>query len=404
VLDILLGMIFQVLGVGSNIDSVSHFMHLLSQFLEAEWEAASNTTKDEKNAVNGTLREERRDFLLKACISLFYLLQARPYVPNFLESFAGTCGSVQGGASWILSSMVNSHSDKIRSLGVRCIVCYLERTGSSADQPLSLGTFESERTKPPDSRRIQENTLSLISNVGQGFLNSNVGKGLAALGPAVRSKLLSPSKLTSRVVYKLMWHLLKLHRYRLGQWTQASLFDMVSEPPDEPLSRSVDGIKENFIVVDCTRLGCAKLNMEWAKSSLSDVTIHPETAIRDSLGVSTVMRLLRFLPDESVVHWLEHFVHLANKRVSNAEALSCCVDWQSCLFQLTSEVVEKISATCSSGFENSDTSSPNQLRGESANLSILDVLCRKLDLALDLYAALLAHRVREGGDKVGWEI
>ena len=118
------------------------------------------------------------------------------------------------------------------------------------------------------------------------------------------------------------------------------------------------------------------------------------------------MRLLRFLPEEYVIQWLENLVGLSNRKVSNAEALSSCADWQSCLFQLLSEILEKVSAICSGSSEsdevkilNGDTNEKDEHPGD-VTLPSLDVQCRKLDLALDLYATLLAHRVREGGDKV----
>ena len=403
-------MIFQVLGVGSDIEGVSQFLHLLSLYLETEWEEASNKVKNlnkgSSNVTNELLLKERHDFSLKACTCLYFLLQARPYAPNFVDNFAEACGSVQGGAAWILSSMVNSYNDKIRSLGVRCIVSYVERTSSSPDQALSLGNSEIEKVRPMESRTIQENTLSLISNVGQGFLNSNVGKGLAAIGQDVRSKLQSPSKLTARVVYKLMWHLLKFHRYRMSQWTQASLLDLAFDPCDDPFNRSIDLVKERLVISDGTAPNCAKFHVVWAVSNLANTSIGPKTIIRDSLGVSTVMRLLRFLPEKSVIELLEKLVYVSNSQVSNAEALSSCADWQPCLFQLLSEIVERVSASCLGESEteginpSSHQHNDSDMQTENEKGTALDVQCKKLELALDLYATLLGHRVREGGDKV----
>jgi hypothetical protein len=41
ILDVLFGMMFQVLGVGTSIEGFSHFLHMLSTYLESEWEQAS---------------------------------------------------------------------------------------------------------------------------------------------------------------------------------------------------------------------------------------------------------------------------------------------------------------------------------------------------------------------------
>ena len=133
------------------------------------------------------------------------MFQTSPSIPGLYESFAATCGSVQDGAAWILSAVVNSFSDDIRSIGVKLLVTYVERTSKSPDLPLALENpivLEIDKSPKATENRasIQGNTLSIISNVGQGLLNTNVGKGLAA---SVRSRLLSPTQLTARVVYKV---------------------------------------------------------------------------------------------------------------------------------------------------------------------------------------------------------
>ena len=63
--------------------------------------------------------------------------------------------------------------------------------------------------------------------------------------------------------------------------------------------------------------------------------------------------------------------------------------------------------TCSGGSDTDGAYSKNgEPKGSDMHLNedveepSLDVLCSKLDLALDLYATLLAQRGREGGDKV----
>jgi hypothetical protein len=120
---------------------------------------------------------------------------------------------------WILSAMVNTFDDRIRSLGVRSVSAYLDFTSRTPDAPLSLGAplQPSESETPPatdvsSSVRLASNRFPLIA------------KGLAAMGPGVRAIVVTPSKLTARVVFKLLWHFLKSHR-PAGQDARASALD-----------------------------------------------------------------------------------------------------------------------------------------------------------------------------------
>ena len=419
--DVLLGMIFQILGAGSSVDGLSQFLHMLSYYLELEWDqAAKEVPGEDGSTTRSGMREECYLFLLKACSVLLMLLQISPRLPGFLESFAGACGSVEGGAAWILSAMVNSYCDKIRSIGVRCLVVYIESTSRNPDQPLALDkplVLESENVKGSESRTIQENTLSLISNVGQGILNSNMGKGLAAIGPNVRAILLSPSKLTAGVVYKLLWHLLKSHRFRMGTWTQSSLLNMVFLKETSSIT-SLNFLKDHFLAVDTVFRDSVKIDMQWVDSILGDIEVGTDVSIRSSLGVSTIMRLLRFLPENFTDQWLATLVHLSSHSLSTVDALSMCPDWQPCLFQFISELIEKMATVASrnSGSPkinlnkfgdsmSTEKTSNERLRPENdkpteQSDSDLDFLTRRLDLALQLYASLLGHRIREGGDQV----
>lgn len=210
-IDVYLGMVFQILAVGSNLDGFSQFLHMMSYYLELEWSAASQEQEMYQGAggvQRSGIRLRRYLFIRKACTILMFLLQISPSVPGLYESFAATAGSVQEGAAFILSAIVNSFCDEIRSVGVRIIVTYVERTSRNPDLPLALEKRVNIQQDKPNRTlegraSIQENTMSLITNVGQGLLNTNVGKGLAAIGPSVRSRLLSQSKLTARVVYKV---------------------------------------------------------------------------------------------------------------------------------------------------------------------------------------------------------
>jgi hypothetical protein len=422
IVDVLGGMIFEVLGSGPTQDCLAHFLHFLSNYLELEWEEASvEVQAGALEVVRRGVRQERYLFSVKACTVVLFLLQARPVIPHLYEHFSLCCGSVQGGAGWILSAMVNSFDDQIRSLGVRCIVAYVERTARNSDSPLSLERPMTLDLEKANSRTIAANTLSMISNVGQGVLISNMGRGLAAIGPSVRSAVLSQSKLSARVVYKLLWHLLKSHRYRLGQRTQSSLVHMVVDVVG--ISLSLDFLKDHFLMADEVLGNGVKIDMNWTDTILSETRVRPDKTIRDSLGIGTVMRLLRFLPAEFTDQWLEDLVKISVSNQAAVVALARCPDWQPCLFQLISEAVEKIASSTTStpaetnddeGGLNDDSDLVNDKvcddtvpdAGASSNQSdskeALDNarLWNRFNLSLELYAALLGQIFRDGGDKV----
>lgn len=436
VVDVVLGMIFQVLGLGETEEGLSQFLHLISCYLEAEWELASKEVSAGVQAANRSgLREERYIFTVKASTIILLLLQTRPPIPNFYESFAASCGGIQGGAAWLLSALVNSHCDQIRSIGVRCVVSYIERTSRSPDSPLSLDrpiTSDLDKSKGSgmDARTLQANTLSLISNVGQGALISNVARGLAAIGPSVRSALLTPSKLTPRVVYKLLWHLLKFHRYRMHDRTQSSLIRMVFDDSvsSPSLLPSYEFLRDHFIKVDDIFCNGVSIDMGWIDGILSETLFDHEKSIQDSLAIGTLMRLLRFLPSKFTDQWLSHLLQFVSTDLSAVDTLSTCPDWQPCLFQFISETIEQSTSSVLSHLHPpsgdktetgalhiaGDLSLPISTHDPENRMRLIDqgqpvstysqndlaILNGRLDKSLDLYAALLGHCIREGGDQV----
>jgi hypothetical protein len=286
--------------------------------------------------------------------------------------------------------MVNSHNDKIRGIGIQCIVGFVSATTKSYDQPLEIPQQLTDIKISDPRTAIQENTMMLINNMGQGLLSTNVGKGIVAIAPVMRSKLVSPSKLTPRVVYKLLWHLVKSHRYRMGDATQAALLAMVFDmnkdffSQDSSTDKLLRGSKIDFAGVD---------------SVLSDITVTPrEAKTINNLGVNTLLRLLRFLPKDYSEIWLSDLIDLARKNQNCAATLADSPDWQPSLFQLLSESIEKISSTSIP----SDVKMTNDV---SINKSIPrqtkdGEMLKRFELCLEFYALLLARRIRTGGEKV----
>lgn len=396
--DILLAMIFDILASGTLPRDMSPFLNLLSYYLDAEWDESSNETEEKSEISRTGARHERHLISVKGCAILVFLLQIKPAVPSILESFAHCCGSVEGAAGWILCAMVNSFDDTIRSLGVRCMVAYIEKTATSPDAPLATGTtLEPENTSsaPPEgagARRIQ----SILA----------VGKGLAGMGPGVRSVVVTPSGLTARVAYKLLWHLLRGHRARIGKHTYAALVHLVVDNTNKTSSLSSKGfIRENLISSNDRVIGGFRINMDFANQMLLGRSIVSGCSLRDGLGISTVLRLLRYLSTDMREKLLCELLALVERDTSSIIALSGLPDWQPCLFQLISEAMErlgrqnKISVT----IDGSTRDPPSSEVEVGISLNLLEsasTVEKRADLCLDLYATLLGHCVRGGGDKV----
>jgi len=399
VCDILFAILFHVLLVGSTIDELAHINDTLSHYLESEWQAVSqDLSADSQNLKRSGPRNDRYQFSIRACSLYLLFLEAKPAPSAFLRNITSVCGSAQGCAAWILCTMVNSYCDRIRGIGVRCIAAYLEFTGRHPDTPLALAdapAADDEITKPPDSRSIQENTMTLISNVGQGFMNTNVAKGLAAIGPTMRSKIQTSAKLTSRVSYKLLWHLLKSHKYRIDTWTQAALVAMVFERKSYSSLFSTSFLKENFVAGDKLFNECSTINWVWFQSTLQDASVPLESSIRGELGLNTLMRLMRFLPNRFIDQWLSNLVRVSTGSTAVIQDLSLTADWQPCTFQLSSELAEKIAAS-TSGAMNWES----EMGGSVPTVSPeVQQLADRLDLSLELHSILLANLFRHGEEK-----
>lgn len=411
VCEILFAMVFQIMSVGSTAEEVGLIVDTLSKYLEAEWETAS---KEVSTGVVDVTRSGRREdqfyFSLRASVLILLLLESTPASADFVRSLASVCGSAQSAAAWILCTMVNSYSDPIRGIGVRCLVAYLEVVGKHPDQPINLEDpyiSDIEKVKSTETRSLQENTMSLISNVGHGLLNSNVGKGLAAMGPSIMLKSQPTSKLTPRVAYKLLWHLLKSHRYRIHSWTQGSLVAMVYKHKRDFSFLDFLSVKQNFLKSDDVFHDSLTLDWAWVELTIQENGICDDDSIRHDLGVNTIMRLLRFLPDEYIDQWLRYFVNVSPRNARVLESLAATQDWQPYIFQLSSELTEKlvVSVTKDGGLGTSksncdDSNLTNTCMDAGCNKIAEDeAVVQRLDLALELHAILLGNLFRHGEEK-----
>ena len=403
--DVLLGMVFEILATGTFVRDLSPFLNFLSYCLDSEWDESSREM-GEKNQIERTgPREERYRFAVKGCTALLLLLQIKPQVPNLFESFAQCCGSLEGAAGWILCAVVNSFDDTIRSLGMRCLVAFTDKTAKSPDSPLSLGTApepEGARPAPAEGTRANRRIQSILA----------VGKGLAGMGPGARSIVLPPSRLTARVTYKLMWHLLKGHRSRFGKKSYESLIYLAVDEAGTLFSSlpSKAFVMDTFIIPDDVFRGGYRIRIDHQEPLSEVCSTVPGRSLRNGLGIGTVMRLLRFLSSEMKDKLLADLLRLVRNDTSSVITLSSLPDWQPCLFHLISETLERFNAGRANGndlipanIDYLDSTGDQETARMSQIIEAIPTVEERLDLCLDLYATLLGHCVREGGDKVSQE-
>lgn len=203
---------------------------------------------------------------------------------------------------------------------------------------------------------------------------------------------------TYNCLNKLLWHLLKSHRHRMGKSTQAGLTSMVFAREEEAKQLSMDSLKENFLVTD-DFLGGVRIEVEWIRMALEENIGLDNASFRNPLGLSTILRLLRFLPGALQDDWLLNLYKVSSQKRESLETLSSSVDWQSCIFQFLSELVERISNIGTNLAAQTNGKDPDVAQTKLAQEE-MHALEKRLDVTLELYAALLGHRLREGGDQV----
>jgi Domain of unknown function (DUF4704) len=378
--DILLGMIFVILSSGVTPQDFSPLLCGLAFNLESLASATSTAWQ----CILAT----------KLSAVLLFLLQVRPPIAGLYESFAVCCGSTQGAVGWMLCSMVKSSDDQIRSIGVRCVAEYLEVTSKGADSPLTLGSHSVLNSDPVDTGASGE-IQSSVARFGR------LAKGFVVLAPTIKAVSLTPSKQTPRVVVKLLWHLLKSQREDLGERTNSALIYWIGDDGGTVSATlsSIDFVQNHFLTKTSAMQPGWKLDIDWAVSVLTESGSIVGRSLRGSLVLSAIIRLLKYLNVDAQDRWLRDLFTLAQSNRKSMNLLSSLSDWQPCLFHLVSETLESLRITALKHPEGELEASKESMSSTPA--MSLEAVGRRLELCLDLYASLLGHLVRDGGDKVG---
>ena len=357
VVDVLLGMVVMMLSHKCPAEDLSCLITFITYNLDLEWEsnaAEINYNKDRSDSRSGRYRST-----VKAVSILFFLIQ-QTRVPNLMNCLGDIFDDGNCVASWMLCCLVNSFDDKIRGLGIKCLAAYL-RTTSSA------GAFDASNRSGHSTKKLHDTLNTMLSSVLSGRVNT-------------------------KITYKLLWHLLKCHRERLGSTSNAALLYLILDDESE--------VSSSFLLSDIIhhnngKVGGFQLRVDCFDNQASKVD--SQQSIRNSFGVSTVLRLLRFLSNDQKERWLFDILALLLGSPKSVSIVLSCDDWQPVLFQLVAEVLEEIH-----GDDVGDTSRCIKTgSNHSVNTEILSKpsVRTRYDLSLKLYSSLLGHCVRKMDDQ-----
>ncbi len=376
VVDVLLGMVAMMLTQRSPSQSLCPLLTFITYNLDLEWESASAGIRNENDQI--FRRSNRYLSTVKAVGILFFLLQKSPRVPLLMESLADIFDN--GTSSWIMCCLVNSFDDTVRGLGIKCLAAYLHQS-----HPIdNLVTTNGAMTVHPGEKIHKTMKLGMEVIHSANTMLSSVFSGRANV----------------KVIYKLLWHLLKCHRERLGSASNSALMYLIMHDGSTVFTLIT---LSDIIVPNSPNLGGFYLNMDQFVNQSS--MVDSRQSIRNTYGVSTVLRLLKFLSNEHKERWLFDILAILLASPTSVDVLLSCDDWQPVLFHLVAEVLEEIHGGDSyraTGDAANSKSATNALSGTTAvNTETLakPSVRTRYDLSLKLYSTLLGHCVRQGDEK-----
>ena len=400
-IDIILGMVATILVAGTNPTLLGPLIHYIANNVEYEREHAINDTANGRNPLKRTgERHERHLAVVKATSVLLFLLKGRPAARGLFASLTKICGGQHATSSWILCALVNSFDDELRSLGIRCLAEYLD-----VEPDMKLGS------DPSSQEYLNGNVLPAAESspkpVGKRLSATftNMGKGLAAIGGApLLSSMIHPVNDGSNISYKLLWHLLKSHRTRMGPKTHSSLVNFLLKDRGVVYDPAFL-VRQVVVCDDILRTGCA-LNMNAVDTMLLECESESGKTLRQGQTLNIVLRLIRYLSDEWKEKWLLDLVDLITTCSSNLSVLVGCPEWQPSLFKLISDAVEELASEFEPKPHFSESNAAQEIASKEArttsqtdNSEGSKRVQARFDLSLKLYTGLLAYCFRQGGEK-----
>ena len=413
--DVIFGIVIAMLSSAVTEGQLAPLLHFVSYSLDAEWDQTTAQGEQEQQTnltETNANRNERNLATTKACVVLLYLLQRTPAIPSLIEILTSYFSSKDAIGSWVLCCLVNTFDDLTRSVGIRVLDSYLQAVSPAATTALSahdgsIGT--------PTTENSGENSGSVALQIASGQVKGTITEKMKSMGSAVGIGATSQSQNTQanvKVMFKLLWHLLKCHRERLGEASHAAMVHLLVESP------MTDGSTQDEVVVpDIVDTRSYRFHMGWLTHN-QPLTPHlgNDALIRSDYAISTFFRLLRFLPNDMKAKWLFDILALVRVAPLTMSAFLGNNDWQPQMFHLLSEAIEEISSNRTKSnkaalifgvdlsndvdepADDSALVSPSHGAGPQApgkRSSLPPDIVRRFDLIVKLYSLLLGHSIRK---------
>lgn len=421
-IDVIIGIIIAMLSCSEvSKEQLAPLLHFVSYSLDSEWDQATAQGGEQGNkslSASCANRNERNLVTIKICVALLFLLQKRASLSESLTSYFTSKDAV---GSWMLCCLVNTFDDLTRSIGIRMLVEFLSVVSPSFATP-------STHQHDVSANITAENKSGAIGgNIALQAKETSQTRGTIEKMKAMSSGFISTASQTQNaqahtgIILKLLWHLLKCHRERLGEASHAAMVHMLVDLP-------MAGGTDDAVIPDTIHAGCItyRFHMGWLTHN-QPLTPHlgSDALIRSDYAISTFFRLLRFLPTDTKAMWIFDILCLVRVAPSTMNSFLGNNDWQPQMFHLLSESIEEISSYRSRSTtpayvfgvditddvdepaDGTDTSSgTSQVGGKKYSSGsppkekpLPQDMVRRYDLIVKLYSLLLGHSIRRGGDE-----
>ena len=421
-MDVIIGIVIAMLSSEVSKEQIGPLLHFVSYSLDSEWDQATAQKGEQGqqnlSASNASNRNERNLATTKICVALLYLLQKEASLSESLTSYFTSKDAV---GSWMLCCLVNTFDDLTRSIGIRMLVEFLSTVSPSFATPSTQQHHANVTVENKSGENGGDVTLQAKETASISQTRGTIEKMKAmSSGFISTASQIQTSQAHTSIQLKLMWHLLKCHRERLGEASHAAMVHMLV---DSPMAGSLT--QDDAVIPDTVYAGFTayRFHMGWLTHN-QPLTPHlgSDALIRSDYAVSTFFRLLRFLPTDMRAKWIFDIICLVRVAPSTMGALLGNSDWQPQMFHLLSESIEEISSFTSRiqspayvfGVDITDDvdepaegTSTSQVEGKRNLLGfsppkekpLPQDMVRRFDLIVKLYSLLLGYSIRRGGDE-----
>jgi WD40 repeat protein len=222
-----------------------------------------------------------------------------------------------------------------------------------------------------------------VSKVSRTIKSMGEGLGVISKGFAVSTRSVD-------VGHKLLWHILKCHRYDLGTYSHNALLELLFY---DPSNMTVTGnMVDQVITLNQAYQNGYRLNFDFIHKNESPFH-SPKLKVRSRHATNCIFQLLRFLPCLHQERLLFDLLTLVRVNKATVDDIIQARYWQHSLFHVASDTVEALINFNNVRSELLD--SPNHSSDDSVSYDHKgNNVYARFDLSFQLYATLLGHCLR----------